>query len=349
MSLIRFADFVANPRTEELTRDGRRVRLPRQSFQILVALTRAPGELVTRETLQAQLWPATSQVEWEQGLNAAVNRLREALGDSAAEPKFIETLPRRGYRFIGRVETDTPPDSLPPASTGNLAAPPDFPRKAGTGRRAWVLAALLGGVAVLFAVAWLVPRPQGPVLRPGQLKPFTALPGEERAPALSPDAARIVFAWNGDSGSGGRYDLYMKTLDSEQLLRLTHAPSDWLHPTWSPDGNSIAFTRRRAGATGVYLVPSIGGAERRLASAAFVNEAFMQLAWSPDGKTIAYATFDGTGSHVIRLLDVTTLADQPLANAPECWNAGMPTFSHDGRQLAFICTTSVTTSSFVSR
>jgi Tol biopolymer transport system component/DNA-binding winged helix-turn-helix (wHTH) protein len=340
MSLIRFADFVADPRTEELKRAGRRVRLPRQSFQILLALARSPGELVTREALQAALWPATSQVEWEQGLNAAVNRLREALGDSAAEPRFIETLPRRGYRFIGRIETDPPPmtPGAPTHGAGTPAAAQPIVRR----RRSWVLAMLLGGVVALIAVAvWLVPRPQGPVLRPGQLKPFTALPGEERAPALSPDATRIVFAWNGDTGNGGRYDLYVKTLDSEQLLRLTHAPADWLHPAWSPDGTSIAFARRLAGATGVYLVPSIGGAERRLASAAFVSEAFMQLGWSPDGKTIAYATFDGTGSHVIHLLDVATLADQPLGNAPECWNAGMPAFSRDGRQLAFVCNTSV--------
>ncbi len=100
MSLIRFGEFSADPRTEELRRDGRRVKLPPQSFQVLLKLTRAPGELVTREALQAELWPSTSDVEYEQGLNAAINRLREALGDSAAEPRYIETLPRRGYRWI---------------------------------------------------------------------------------------------------------------------------------------------------------------------------------------------------------------------------------------------------------
>src|SRR4029453_17670052 len=101
---LRFADFRLDLRTEELWGAGRRVRLPRQSFRVLAMLVRAPGELVTREALQAALWPATSQVEWEQGLNAAMNRLREALRDSAADPRFIETLPRRGYRFIGQLE-----------------------------------------------------------------------------------------------------------------------------------------------------------------------------------------------------------------------------------------------------
>jgi Tol biopolymer transport system component/DNA-binding winged helix-turn-helix (wHTH) protein len=329
--LIRFGEFQADPRTGELKRDGRRVRLPRQSFQILVALTRTPGELVTREALQGELWPATSQVEWEQGLNAAVNRLREALQDSAAEPKFIETLPRRGYRFIGTLQP-------PPAVLTTMPPPAEV---AARSRRGWPLAALLGGLALLAAVAWLLPRQQGPVLRPGQLKPFTALAGEERAPAFSPDGTRIAFAWNGDAASAGKFDLYVKAMDSEQLLRLTRSPSDWLHAAWSPDGSTVAFTRKLEGATGVYLVPALGGAERRLATAAFVSEPFMQLGWSPDGKTIAYATFDAGGSHVLHLLRVDSLEDQPLANAPDCWNAGMPAFSADGKRLAFVCTTSV--------
>jgi Tol biopolymer transport system component/DNA-binding winged helix-turn-helix (wHTH) protein len=344
MSLIRFEDFVADPRTGELKRDGRRVRLPRQSFQILVALTRAPGELVTREALQAELWPKTSQVEWEQGLNAAVNRLREALGDSAAEPKFIETLPRRGYRFIGTLTTELGGASASSASAAAaVTTPAPLPAAAPpvTRRRGWMAGVLAGGLVLLGVIAWLQPRRQEPVLRPGQLKPFTALSGEERAPAFSADGTRMVFAWNGDPATAGRFDLYVKTMDSEQLLRITQLPSDWLHAAWSPDGSAVAFTRRLAGATGVYVVPAIGGAERRLAEAAFVSQPFMQLSWAPDGRTIAYATFDASGSHVVHLLDVQSLENRPLANAPECWNAGLPAFSEDGKRLAFVCTTSV--------
>ena len=127
---LRFADFRLDLRTEELWRDGRRTRLPRQSFRVLAMLVRAPGELVTREALQAALWPATSQVEWEQGLNAAMNRLREALRDSAANPKFIETLPRRGYRFIGQLEPDKAPPHPPraPVLDQPTALEPSVPR-----------------------------------------------------------------------------------------------------------------------------------------------------------------------------------------------------------------------------
>ena len=119
----------------------------------------------------------------------------------------------------------------------------------------------------------------GPVLRPGQLKPFTALPGEERAPAFAPDGSRIVFAWNGDADSGGGFDLYVKALDSEQLLRLTHAPAHWLSPAWSPDGTSIAFMRRsNCGCLGLCSSLSLrhGRCRAALAGAAFASDAFMQ-------------------------------------------------------------------------
>jgi cholera toxin transcriptional activator len=83
---------------------GLKVRLTGQPFQILVILLERPGELVTREEVQKRLWPGGTFVDFDRGLNAAVNRVREALGDSAENPRFVETLPRRGYRFIGHVE-----------------------------------------------------------------------------------------------------------------------------------------------------------------------------------------------------------------------------------------------------
>lgn len=100
---IRFGAFKVDLRTEELRKHALTIRLPRQSFQILTLLLRCPGELVSREELREKLWPADTFVDFDHGLNAAVNRLREALGDSTEKPRFIETLPRRGYRFIGQV------------------------------------------------------------------------------------------------------------------------------------------------------------------------------------------------------------------------------------------------------
>ena len=101
---VRFGAFEADIRSCELRKDGVKVRLEGQPFQVLAVLLERPGQLVTREELQKELWPDETFVDFEQGINAAVKRLRVALEDSADKPHFIETLPRRGYRFIGRIE-----------------------------------------------------------------------------------------------------------------------------------------------------------------------------------------------------------------------------------------------------
>ena len=102
--VARFETFELNLKTGELRKGGVKIRLQEQSFQILAALLERPGKLVTRDALRERLWPDSTFVDFEKGLNIAVSKLRQALGDSADEPRFIETLPRRGYRFIGPVE-----------------------------------------------------------------------------------------------------------------------------------------------------------------------------------------------------------------------------------------------------
>ena len=101
---VRFGPFEADLATGELRRDGARVSLQDKPFQMLVLLLRKPGALVTREELRSELWPADTFVDFEHGLNTAVKKLRQALDDSADTPRFVETLPRRGYRFVGTVE-----------------------------------------------------------------------------------------------------------------------------------------------------------------------------------------------------------------------------------------------------
>lgn len=101
---IRFGAFEVDLCSCELRKDGVKVKLEGQPFQVLVVLLERPGQLVTREELQAQLWTDETFVDFEQGINAAVKRLRVALEDSADQPRFVETLPRRGYRFIAHIE-----------------------------------------------------------------------------------------------------------------------------------------------------------------------------------------------------------------------------------------------------
>src|SRR5919204_2969014 len=103
-SLRRFASFELDLRTGQLRKGGMRVKLQEQPFQVLAMLLENPGELVSREQLRQKLWPAETFVDLDHGLNTAVNKLREVLADSAASPRYIETLPKRGYRFIYPVE-----------------------------------------------------------------------------------------------------------------------------------------------------------------------------------------------------------------------------------------------------
>jgi len=128
---LRFASFTLDLHAGELRRNGSRIRLQDQPFQVLALLTRRAGEVVTREELREYLWPADTFVDFDNSLNAAVAKIREALADSPEEPKFIETLPRRGYRFIAKIET--PRAKRIPA----LSAVPSPPRLQ------WLIAALL--------------------------------------------------------------------------------------------------------------------------------------------------------------------------------------------------------------
>ena len=101
--VIRFSTFELNLQTGELRQEGRKLKLQEQPFQVLAALLERPGEIVTREELRSKLWRSDTFVDFDHSLNAAIKRLRDALGESADSPEFIETLARRGYRFIAPV------------------------------------------------------------------------------------------------------------------------------------------------------------------------------------------------------------------------------------------------------
>src|SRR6201994_3466667 len=108
LRLLRFGDFEADLRSGELRKAGVKLKFGGQPFQVLAILLEQPGEVVTREELQKRLWPDTF-VDVDHNLNTAINKIREVLGDSAESPRFVETLPRRGYRFIGELERPVEP------------------------------------------------------------------------------------------------------------------------------------------------------------------------------------------------------------------------------------------------
>src|SRR5450756_926964 len=123
----RFGVFEADTTVGELRKQGVRIKLNAQPFQVLSMLLERPGELLTREEISRGLWPDGTFVDYEHGVNSAVNRIREALGDTAGNPRFVETLARRGYRFVAPVERmvlDVPPqpaEALPPESEEQAA------------------------------------------------------------------------------------------------------------------------------------------------------------------------------------------------------------------------------------
>ena len=118
-ALICFGVFELDGRTGELRKHGVRLKIQDQPFQVLQALLERPGELVTREELQRKIWPQDTFVDFDQSLNRAINKVRDVLNDAAGAPRFVETLPRRGYRFIAPVES--------PAERGTIEAVPQPP------------------------------------------------------------------------------------------------------------------------------------------------------------------------------------------------------------------------------
>src|SRR6202140_3356135 len=116
--IVRFGDFELDLRTAELRINGHHIVLQEKPFQILTALLERPGEMVSREELSKRLWPAGTFVDFNLGLNKAVNRLREALNDSAEQPQFIETFPKRGYRFVATVASNGAGPAEPPRVGG---------------------------------------------------------------------------------------------------------------------------------------------------------------------------------------------------------------------------------------
>lgn len=171
--VLEFGDFTLDLQAGELVRPGGdRVLLPEQPFRVLAALVRRPGDLVTREDLQQELWSDNTFVDFEHGLNSTIKRLREALGDSAVAPRYIETLPRRGYRFIAPVVPVNGPGTEPSSAPAAVPSAPNRARRR-PGATAWgaLGAVALVSVAVLFLFGPVAPwRPEQPIIA---VLPFT--------------------------------------------------------------------------------------------------------------------------------------------------------------------------------
>jgi Tol biopolymer transport system component len=223
------------------------------------------------------------------------------------------------------------------------AAPP-APAVAPAAERRVPIATLVSvGVAGLLAVAAVVwsgaaSRTRAPASTPN-IVPLTGNSGVETIPAFSPDGRQLAYAWDG--GTGGSLDIYVKLIGAGAPLRLTTGETDEVSPTWSPDGGQIAFLRRTMDGTGVFVVPALGGPERKLGHTSakwFPGRAwYAKLAWSPDGRFLAMVDRESpTGTDSIFLLTIESGEKRRLTSPPpHSLGDASPAFSPDGRMLAF--------------
>ena len=305
--VLRFGNFEIDVRAGELRKNGVKLKLQEQPFQLLCMLVEHPGEVVTREELRNRLWPADTFVDFDHGVNAAVKRLRDALGESADAPVFIETLSRRGYKFIAPVDGASRSEVLP---TGRADA------------KALRRVLLIGTVILIslaFAAAswWLQSR------RVPRITALTRLSFAGRAAAPTPLLGYLFPALATD-GSRIYYSAFQ-----ENTLRLAYASvtgGDHVSMTTplgyaearhiSPDGSLLLVYGSTEGHLGtqieghLWLVPTAGGGPRRL-----VNIDGHDGAWSPDGRRIVFANgqdlhiADSNGSNSRKL---TTLPGKPF-------------------------------------
>ncbi len=248
--LVRFGVFELDVCRRELRRGGRRIHLQDKPFDLLACLVARPGEIVSRDDLQHHLWPDGTFVVFDDSLNAAVRKAREALGDSADVPRFIETVPRRGYRFIVPVERAP---GRPADLAGGVEAPPAAVQRSPASEPArtpsrirLIVPALAAALAFLAGASWSfvsLARTNGPADSTVRFRlsppPQTHFPTDGPRVAVSPNGRHIAFVAEPGPPPASRL-IWIQSLDSpapRPLAATAHA----FDVFWSPDSREIAF------------------------------------------------------------------------------------------------------------
>jgi Tol biopolymer transport system component/DNA-binding winged helix-turn-helix (wHTH) protein len=323
------ADWEVQPQLNALKRADRSFHVEPKVMQVLVELASHSDEVLSKERLIHAVWSDTFVTE--DVLTRCISEIRRVLEDDARSPRFIQTIPKTGYRLIAPVDFQAEVPAPAPAKISEAQLPPPVSRKGQP--LIWILLGLLlvAGVALVwkFRAATVAPTSYS-------LVPFTFYPGQQTQPAFSPDGKQVAFVWNG--GKGEHQHIYVKIIGSETPLRLTTEDADDFSPVWSPDARSIAFLRDMGDDHAIYVVPALGGPARRVyKTASEIEWDRGALSWSPDGKRLIFP--DGKTANspsVIFSLDLATGTAQAITTPPRLWDGdACPAFSPDGSKIAF--------------
>ena len=325
---LKFGPCVVDLASGEVRRNESRVRLQEKPLRVLTLLADRQGQLVTREELRKHLWPDETFVDFESGLNTAVSKLREALSDNAEKPRYIETIPRRGYRFLGKAEVTGNGSSTIPA-LGPAVAPADEALRGqdtvpiharATARSSWKVQVLRGALvaAAAFALWWFTPLPPPAVLHTDQITVTSRIDTPVRPVS---DGERIYYI----ERDGGHWNLMRTSLGGGDGQRVNVAAGNAMPLDIAPDKSSILIGtfEKRGDENQLWTMPVEGGAATRLG-----NMTAGSAMYSPDAKTIAY-----TRGNSIWMMDADGGHPRLVLNA-----AGAPTWlawAPDGKRLRF--------------
>ncbi|HLY43425.1 MAG TPA: winged helix-turn-helix domain-containing protein [Terracidiphilus sp.] len=277
---VRFGEFEADLGSGEIRKAGSRIKLQDQPFKVLQVLLENPGDIVSREELQSRIWPDDTYGDFDHAVNVAVGKLRTALGDSADNPVFIETVPRRGYRFVGAVEA--PPVVVPPAELPIAAGAAGGVGSSGVPKWRGLLLVLLALIACAGLVAGGVLLGRRSVrTQPAEIERLTINHGTIHSARFAPDGRNVFYAasWEGDSVQVFSTDLKFPGsrtlgLTASDLLAVSSAGEMAVLQPAQPE-----FMTGMIGTLG--QVPLTGGTPRQVA------EKVEWADWSPDGKSLA--------------------------------------------------------------